>query len=110
MYFRLRGWIAPMTEVGPDYWSREHPHPLAPNDDDVQTYRELIRDAKSLLLLGNTPALMPLCRAAMDTDPFLDDERLPIRVADKFPSGTDSTIRPSRTIDRVEHSFLIWDF
>jgi hypothetical protein len=64
-----------------------------------------------LLLLGNTPALMPLCRAAMDTDPFLDDERLPImRVADNFPSGTDFTIRPSRTIDQGQYSFLVWDF
>jgi hypothetical protein len=151
-----------MTDVGPDYWSREHPHPLAPNDDDVETYRELIGDAKSVLLLGNTPALMPLCTAAMDTDPFLDDvrvitqdwttnavrydviigdgvlnftaslaeqvlqmasqtserfiarsfnDRLPImRVADNFPSGTDFTIRPSKTIDRGQYSFLVWDF
>jgi hypothetical protein len=65
-----------MTEVGRDYWSREHPHPLAPNGDDVETYRELIGTAKSVLLLGNTPALMPLCTAAMDTEPFVDDPRV----------------------------------
>ena len=65
-----------MTEVGREYWSREHPHPLAPNADDVATYRELIGDARSVLLLGNTPALMPLCTAAMDTDPFADDPRV----------------------------------
>lgn len=65
-----------MTEVGRDYWSQAHPHPLAPNVDDVETYRELIGDAHTVLLLGNTPALMPLCTVAMDTDPFIDDPRV----------------------------------
>ena len=68
--------MAHMTEVGPDYWRAEHPHPLAPNRDDVETYRSLIGNAGSVLLLGNTPALMPLCTAAMDTEPFLDDPRV----------------------------------
>ena len=65
-----------MSDVDRDYWSRVHPHPLAPNDDDVETYRRLIGDARTVLLLGNTPALMPLCTVAMDTDPFLDDPRV----------------------------------
>jgi len=65
-----------MTEVDKAYWGQAHPHPLAPNDDDVAIYRELIGNAGSVLLLGNTKALMPLCTAAMDSDPFLDDPRV----------------------------------
>ena len=65
-----------MAQVDSEYWSREHPHPLAPNAADVETYRELIGAASTRLLLGNTKALMPLCTAAMDTDPFLDDPRV----------------------------------
>ncbi len=56
--------------VDQSYWRREHPHPLAPNAHDVALYRELIGDARTVLLLGNTPALMPLCTAALDLDPW----------------------------------------
>jgi hypothetical protein len=65
-----------MAQVDSEYWSREHPHPLGPNVADVETYVELIGEAGSVLLLGNTKALMPLCTAAMDTEPFLDDPRV----------------------------------
>lgn len=64
------------NKVDRDYWSKVHPHPLAPNKEDVAIYRELIGDARNVLLLGNTPALMDLCSAAMDSDPFLDDPRV----------------------------------
>jgi hypothetical protein len=32
----------------------------------------------SVLLLGNTPALFPLCTAALDIDPFIDDPRVSV--------------------------------
>jgi hypothetical protein len=65
-----------MAEIDNAYWAADHPHPLAPNETDVETYRELIGSAHTRLLLGNTRALMPLCTAAMDTDPFIDDPRV----------------------------------
>jgi len=68
--------VGVMAQVDSEYWSREHPHPLAPNSVDVETYIELIGSASTRLLLGNTKALMPLCTAAMDSDPFLDDPRV----------------------------------
>lgn len=65
-----------MATLPNGYWSRTHPHPLAPNDDDVEIYRRLVRNSRSLLLLGNTPALMNLCTVAMDLDPFVNDQRV----------------------------------
>lgn len=65
-----------MAKVDSEYWSREHPHPLAPNTSDIETYVDLIGSASTRLLLGNTKALMPLCTVAMDTEPFLDDPRV----------------------------------
>lgn len=64
------------NNVDREYWAKEHPHPLAPNKEDVEKYKELIGDAQRVLLLGNTPALMDLCTAAMDSDPFLDDPKV----------------------------------
>lgn len=62
--------------VDREYWAKKHPHPLAPNKEDIETYKRLIGDARNVLLLGNTPALMDLCSVAMDSDPFLDDPRV----------------------------------
>lgn len=62
--------------VNADYWGGEHPRPLAPDLADVDVYRSFIDGSESVLLLGNTRLLMPLCTAAMDTDPFLDDPRV----------------------------------
>jgi hypothetical protein len=62
--------------VDSNYWSGEHPRPLSPNADDVEVYRSFIDDGQTVLLLGNTRLLMPLCTAAMDAEPFLDDSRV----------------------------------
>lgn len=47
-----------------------HPHPLGPNSDDVRDYSLALGDASSVLLLGNTAALIPLCTVALDREPF----------------------------------------
>lgn len=62
--------------VDRSYWSQVHPHPLAPDAADVAVYRGLLAEAKTVLLLGNTPALMDLCTTALDADPFLDDPKV----------------------------------
>jgi hypothetical protein len=62
--------------VDSNYWSGEHPRPLTPNAEDVEVYRSFIDDGHTVLLLGNTRLLMPLCTAAMDAEPFLDDPRV----------------------------------
>ncbi|MEO0049348.1 MAG: hypothetical protein RL556_680 [Actinomycetota bacterium] len=62
--------------VDRDYWSQNHPHPLAPNQHDVEVYQNFVAGSQSILLLGNTPALMSLFTTAMDSDPFLDDPRV----------------------------------
>ena len=49
---------------------------MTPNEADVAVFVEEVSDAKSILLLGNTRALFPLCTAAMDIDPFIDDPRV----------------------------------
>jgi hypothetical protein len=54
---------------------------MSPDAADVAMYAELLDcDAPgvdtSVLLLGNTPALFPLCTAALDIDPFIDDPRV----------------------------------
>ena len=64
------------STVGRDYWAGEHPRPMTPNEADVAVFVEEVSDAKSILLLGNTRALFPLCTAAMDIDPFIDDPRV----------------------------------
>lgn len=58
------------------YWAQSHPHPLAPNLEDVETFRNLIGRSESVLLLGNTPALMDLCTTAMDLEPFVNDPKV----------------------------------
>ncbi len=62
--------------VDRNYWAGEHPRPMTPNEADVVSFVEEIGDAESILLLGNTRALFPLCTAAMDIDPFIDDPRV----------------------------------
>lgn len=62
--------------VDRDYWAGEHPRPMTPDASDVAVFVEEIGDARTVLLLGNTRALMPLCTAAMDIDPFLEDPRV----------------------------------
>jgi hypothetical protein len=62
--------------VNRDYWSGEHPRPLTPDAEDVDVFRSYIGEDDTVLLLGNTRLLMPLCTAAMDTDPFIDDPRV----------------------------------
>lgn len=64
-----------MNDLPKDYWAGAHPHPLAPNEDDVATYRRFISGASSVLLLGNTPALMELCDVALDLEPFSDSSK-----------------------------------
>lgn len=49
---------------------------MTPNEADVAVFVEEIGDAKSVLLLGNTRALFPLCTVAMDIDPFINDPRV----------------------------------
>ena len=56
--------------VDRDYWSGFHPHPLAPNAQDVDHYRKATSGCPRVLLLGNTPALIPLCTVALDLEPF----------------------------------------
>ncbi len=56
--------------VDRDYWRGPHPHPLAPNADDVRDYSLALGEYSSVLLLGNTPALVPLCTVALDLEPF----------------------------------------
>lgn len=68
--------IRAVSDVTKDYWAGPHPHPLAPNADDVADYRRLIGDSVSVLLLGNTPALMELCDVAMDMEPFADSPKV----------------------------------
>lgn len=58
------------------YWSQVHPHPLAPDQSDVEVYRNLVAECETVLLLGNTPALMDLCTTALDADPFLENPRV----------------------------------
>lgn len=65
-----------MEALPAGYWAKSHPHPLAPNLEDVETYRNLIGRLQSVLLLGNTPALMDLCTNAMDIEPFVDDPKV----------------------------------
>ena len=62
--------------VDRSYWSQVHPHPLAPNQADVSVYEQLLAGSQTILLLGNTPALMDLCTAALDSDPFIDDPKV----------------------------------
>lgn len=62
--------------VNRDYWSGEHPRPLTPDAEDVDVFRSYIGEDDTVLLLGNTRLLMPLCTAAMDSDPFIDDPRV----------------------------------
>jgi hypothetical protein len=56
---------------------------MSPDAADVAMYAELLdSDAlgvdTSVLLLGNTLALFPLCTAALDIDPFIDDPRVSV--------------------------------
>lgn len=64
--------VSRLTSVDKDYWRGPHPHPLAPNEHDVEIYRQFLAGSKSRLLLGNTPSLMDLCTFAMDADPFVN--------------------------------------
>jgi len=69
------------TEVNREYWAGEHPRPMSPDAADVAIYDEFLgRDewgaGAAVLLLGNTPALFPLCTSALDIDPFIDDPRV----------------------------------
>lgn len=64
------------NEVGRDYWAGAHARPLTPDEADVATYASLLEGSKTRLLLGNTRALMPLCTAALDLEPFLEDVRV----------------------------------
>jgi hypothetical protein len=54
---------------------------MSPDAADVAIYDEFLgRDewgsGATVLLLGNTPALFPLCTSALDIDPFIDDPRV----------------------------------
>ncbi len=43
--------------------------PLSPNDQEVELFRRNIEDSDTVLLLGYTKQLLPLCNIAMDLNP-----------------------------------------
>lgn len=59
-----------INTIDSSYWRQVHPHPLAPNTRDVEHYRSAISGRAKVLLLGNTPALIPLSTVALDLEPF----------------------------------------
>ena len=52
-----------------DYWSSDLPFPLAPTEEDVQTYQNNLLPG-TVLLLGCTKRLIPLSDRQLDLDPW----------------------------------------
>lgn len=59
--------------VDNNYWSSELPHPLAPNSDDVEIYKQN-KISGSTLLLGLTKDLIDLSDWQMDINPWIDSD------------------------------------
>jgi hypothetical protein len=51
------------------HWQNLKP-PLAPNEAEIEIYREYIGDSKPVCLLGMTKELVPLCDFAVDLNPL----------------------------------------
>ena len=55
--------------VDKTYWGGDFPHPLAPNDNDVLTYKSNMRYGTTLLL-GCTKKLISISDRQLDIDPW----------------------------------------
>jgi len=60
-------------DIDKGYWSSNSPHPLSPNDEDVDDYKRFMIDGRTLML-GCTKKLIPISNIQMDIDPWYQSE------------------------------------
>jgi len=60
-------------DIDKEYWSSNLPHPLSPNDEDVDDYKRFMIDGRTLML-GCTKKLIPISNIQMDIDPWYQSE------------------------------------